>query len=96
VDSVDHAFHLGSAKNKSFQYNPAGARLQKLVGGPRHMKLIWRTVKKLAPATLQTLLKDVVSKDIPPLSESQKQRLTEYFRADAKKLHALTGINVLP
>lgn len=87
----DFEFELEVEKNKSFQYNTVGRAVQRMFGSDKSLKSANQLIKGLIPPPLHNRLKSLVSKDIPPMSESDRAYLEEYFADDNRKLRELTG-----
>lgn len=84
-------FESDSGKNKSFQFNKAGRAMQKLLGSKENLETVNRFLKDIVPENLHDRLKSVVSKGIPPMSDSDRAFLEDYFAEDNEKLHEMTG-----
>ncbi len=62
-----------------------------MFGSDKSLKSANQLIKGLIPPPLHNRLKSLVSKDIPPMSESDRAYLEEYFADDNRKLRELTG-----
>lgn len=80
------SLNLSRPKNAGFLYNPIGIGLSNLG--------VMKTVSKLMPTQLKSILAPLVSKKIPAISPDDKVKLAEYFSPHNDALQAATGFDV--
>ena len=84
-------FQSEQARNESFQYNTFGKALHQIAGNAQLAKLS-RSVRDLVPRWSHGLLKKIVARPNPPLSENDRSWLASFFVDDSEKFARLTGV----
>ncbi len=92
IEPAGFPFELDRPKNRAFRYNPLGLAVQAALGSERRIKTLAAAVTRLAPPPTHRLLKKIISKEIPAISDEDRAFLGELFKSENEKLNKLVGI----
>lgn len=91
---LEFDFHLDRPKNAASQYTSLGRFIRGVVGSNRRMMAATDWAKHWMPRPLYNLAKSTITREVPALSEDDRQWARGFFEEDLERFRQLTGIDV--